>query len=306
MVQRVRVLLLIALAVLVAPAAASAQTVAAPPCPATFDVLHDDKIDGLQLSEGSYTITPLSSRLNCAAASDLFRQFLEDWDGVLPRPWKLNVTARTFRRGSSDVGFTVARANGPSGGGGGGHYPYGTACPGTFAVLQKDHIGTFVIPAGVYQITLLSVGRMTCRQASTYLQQFLADFDGILPSQWFLDPETASFMRGSRNVGFRIKEKVGPPNPNGGGGGTNTRRCPGTFRVLNNDHIGRLRLAKGRYWITIPKGSGLSCRGASNLFRQFLDDVSGVLTPPWVVNTRNGTFTRGRGSRTAFRVKPAR
>jgi hypothetical protein len=310
MAQRARFpLLLVVLALLaglLTPAAAPAQTVAAPACPATFDVLHDDKIDGLRLPAGPYTLTPLSTRLSCAAASDLFRQFLEDWDGVLPRPWRLDVPTRTFRRGSGGVGFTVARASSPSGGGGGGHYPHGTACPGTFRVLQRDHIGTFVVPAGVYQITLLSVGRITCRQAAADLEQFLEDFDGILPSPWLLDPETAAFMRGSRNVGFRIKEKVGPPTPSGGGGGTTTGRCPGTFQVLHNDHVGRLRLPKGRYWITIPKGSRVSCRSASNLFRRFLDDVSGVLSPPWVVNSRNGTFTRGRASRTAFRVKPAR
>jgi hypothetical protein len=289
---------------LAVPSVASAQVSAARVCPFTFDVLHDDHIGRLSLPRGAYRIT-VSGPLSCAGASDLFRQFLEDFDGVLARPWKLSVSTRTFRRGSSSVGFTVAAAGSNSGGGGGGHYPSGSVCPGTFRIVQNDHIGTFDIPKGVYSITLLSVGRITCSQASSYLSQFLADFDGILPNPWFIDTETGSFMRGSRNVGFRIKETVDPPNPSGGGGGGSTKRCPGTFRVQHNDSIGALKLPRGPYWITLLKGSGLSCRGASNLFQRFLDDFDGVLSPPWVVVPRSGTFTRGRGSSTGFRVKQA-
>ncbi|MBA3263443.1 MAG: hypothetical protein H0T69_13430 [Thermoleophilaceae bacterium] len=150
------------------------------------------------------------------------------------------------------------RARG-GGGGGGGHHPVGTICPGTFQVLHNDHIGT-CHPGGHYLVTLLSVGRITCSQASAYLSRFLADFDGILPAPWFIDPETGSFMRGGRNVGFRIKELAGPPVPNGGGSGRYPagRSCPGTFSVLNNDSIGRLRLRKGPYRITLV-GSAFSC-----------------------------------------------
>jgi hypothetical protein len=297
---------LVACVALTAPASASAQAGSAATCPSTFDVLHNDKIDGLSLPQGPYTITLLnSSTLSCAAAVDLFRQFLEDFDGKLTRPWNLTVSTRTFRRGSSSVGFTVAPAGSNTGGGGGGHFPNGSVCPGTFSVVQNDHIGIFHIPKGVYTITLLSVGRITCGQASSYLTQFLADFDGILPNPWFIDPETGTFMRGSPNVGFRIKESVGPPNPHGGGGGSSTKRCPGTFRVLHNDSVGNLKLPRGPYWITLLKGSGLSCRGASSLFTRFLADPNGVLSPPWVVVPRTGTFTRGRGSSTGFRVKQA-
>ena len=134
------------------------------------------------------------------------------------------------------------------GGGGGGHHPHGAACPGTFQVLHNDRIGTFQIPEGSYLITLLSVGRdHAARRRPRCFARFLQDFDGILASPWVLDPETGSFMRGSRNVGFRIKEVVGPPNPNGGGSGTHPAgdRCRGTFRVLGNDRIGRLAPAPG-------------------------------------------------------------
>jgi hypothetical protein len=311
--ERTRSLLLaiaaIAAIALAAPAASSAQAGSPATCPATFEVLHDDTVGPLYLPRGQYTITLLDpARLTCAQTSDLLRQFLEDWDGRLPRPWVVNAQARSFTRGTGGkVGFSVAPAGNGGGGGGGGHYPNGGVCPGTFQVLHNDHIGTFVVPRGHYQITLLSVGRISCSQVSSYLARFLQDFDGILPEPWFLDPETGAFMRGGRNVGFRIKELVGPPRPNGGGSGVypNGRRCPGTFRVLNNDSIGRLRLRKGPYVITLV-GRKIPCPRASQLFRSFLDDFEGNLPRPWRLKVQTGTFTRGGSGSPGFRVKPAR
>jgi hypothetical protein len=295
------------LAALALPAGASAQGGGSTAvCPATFEVLHDDTIGPLYLPRGAYTVTLLNAdRLTCGEASDLFRQFLEDWDGRLPRPWRLNAQTATFTRGSTGVGFSVAPAGNHGGGGGGGHHPHGSACPGTFRVLHNDFIGTFSIPRGNYRITLLSVGRITCSQASRYFANFLQDFDGILPSPWILDPETGSFMRGRRNVGFRIKEWVGPVNPSGGGGGRHPtgNRCPGTFRVLHNDRIGRLSLPRGPYRITLVR-RGISCASASRLFTSFLNDFEGALPRPWVMNVQTATFTRGSGG-PGFRVKPA-
>lgn len=298
---------LLAAAALIAPTA-SAQTTSPSICPATFSVLHDDQIGSMSLPAGPYTVTLLDpTQLSCAEASDLFRQFLEDFDGRLPRPWVANAATRTFTRGSGgSVGFRVAPAGGHSGGGGGGHHPHGAVCPGTFQVLHNDRIGTFQVPEGSYLITLLSVGRITCAQASSFFARFLADFDGTLPRPWVLDPETGSFMRGSRNVGFRIEELVGPPNPNGGGSGTHPTgdRCRGTFRVLNNDRIGRLRLPRGRYRITVLP-DGPSCSRASSLFTNFLELFTGDLPRPWRLNVQTATFTRGNPD-VGFRVKAVR
>ena len=72
-----------------------------------------------------------------------------------------------------------------------------------------------------------------------------------------------------------------------------------------NDSIGRLRLRHGPYRVTLLS-KRLSCTAASRLLVGFLNDSDGVLARPWVVNTQTGTFTRGRGSRTGFRIKPAR
>jgi hypothetical protein len=297
-------LIVVALVVVRAPAPASAQGLVESTCPATFEVLHDDRVGSLALTAGPYTITLLNTgTLSCAEASDLFRQFLEDWDGRLPRPWVLNAARGTFTRGTSSTGFRVAKASSPSGGGGGGQHG-ALACPSYFTVVHDDHVGDFDIPEGRYRITLLSAGRISCSQASSLFAQFLQDFDGILPSPWFLDEETGSFIRGSRNVGFRIKPLSGPaPPPDGRAPSGN--RCGGTFRVLHNDRIGKLRLPAGPYVITIIKGSNLSCQSASRLFSQFLNAVNGVLPRPWAVNVSTGTFTRGPGGGTGFRVKPA-
>lgn len=300
---------LAAAAVLALPAGASAQGGSQAVCPATFEVLHDDTVGALYLPKGAYTVTLLdASALSCAQASDLLRQFLEDWDGRLPRPWVVNAQTSSFTRSAGGaVGFSLAPTGGGNGGGGGGHHPHGTACPGTFEVLHNDRIGSFAIPEGNYQITLLSVGRITCARASAYFARFLQDYDGILPAPWVLDTETGSFMRGRRNVGLRIKPVAGPPRPSGGGSGTHPtgNRCPATFRVLNNDRIGRLRLRKGPYRVTLL-GRSLSCPRASQLFASFLQDFDGTLPRPWVLDVQTATFTRGAGSNTGFRVKPAR
>ena len=292
-------------ALLAAPGVANAQAPAA--CPATFEVLHDDTVGALYLPKGNYTVTLLDpGALSCAAASDLFRQFLEDFDGRLRRPWVVDAQSAAFTRGAGgSVGFRVAPAASGGGGGGGGHHPVGTICPGTFQVLQDDHIGTFVVPSGHYLITLLSVGRITCSKAAAYLARFLDDFDGVLPTPWVLDPETGSFMRGARNVGFRIKELAGPTVPHGGGSGTypSGRRCPDTFRVLNNDSIGKLRLRKGSYRITLVN-HGLSCQRAAQLFRSFLQNFQGTLPSPWRLAVQTATFTRGASRSAGFRVKP--
>jgi hypothetical protein len=292
-----------ALALALAPSASAAEAA----CPGTFQVLHNDRIGAMQLPAGPYTVTVLdSATMGCTEASQLFSQFLEDWDGRLPRPWVANNTTRTFTAGrTSTVGFRITPGepapptppNPP-------HPPSSRVCAGYFTVLHNDRIGSFSIPRGRYRITLLGYAGVTCSQASTLFARFLQDFDGVLPRPWFLDPSTGSFMKGSRHIGFRIKPYVED------GGSSRGRhpvrgetRCP-TFRVLNNDQIGRLVLPRGTYNVWVR--GRLSCARSTTLFAQFLQDVTGDLASPWVVNPRTGSFSRGPGSPTGFRIKPAR
>jgi hypothetical protein len=240
------------------PARAAPQT-----CPGTFHVLHNDAIGSFQVPEGQYTITVLDdAQLSCAAASDWFRQFLEDYNGRLQRPWVLNRGNSTFTRGrGSTTGFRIARTDTPSGGGTSGHYPVSSlTCPGYFRVLHNDHIGRLNVPAGQYRITLLAAGQLTCSRAASLFASFLQDYNGVLARPWRLDVQTATFSS-NYNVGFRVKEAVGEPaqpTPVGRHPSDGTR-CPGFFEVENNDRIGDLMLPAGNYIITTLRGGNVSC-----------------------------------------------
>jgi hypothetical protein len=291
---------MVALALALAPSASAAEA----NCPGTFEVLHNDRIGSMQLPAGSYVITVLDTEtMGCTEAAHLFSQFLEDWNGKLPRPWVATVSTRTFTAGrGSTVGFRVTPGQptpptppSPP------HPPSSRICAGYFTVLHNDRIGSFRIPKGRYRITLLGYRGVTCSQASTQLAQFLQDFDGVLPSPWTLDPTTGSFMKGSRHVGFRIKPYVAD------GGGSSGRhpargetRCP-TFRVQHNDVIGLLALPRGKYNVWVR--GGLSCSRSTMLFADFLQIPSGNLPSPWRLNAQTANFSRGRSGDVGFRVK---
>jgi hypothetical protein len=284
------------------PSGAYAQTTQATACPGSFQVEHDDRIGRLVLREGAYRITVLDPNLlSCATASKRFSEFLQDFDGRLPRPWTLNRSTRAFTRGSATTtGFRVDLLT-PGGGGSGG----GNACP-YFRVLHNDRIGKLVLVAGNYRITLLSPSRVSCARAAKAFAQFLQDFDGRLPRPWKLNTSTGAFTRGTPSTGFRVKRATGPaPKPGSAGRhpASGSRACNGTFEVDHNDRIGRLRLPKGPYLVTVLKGSGLSCPAASRRLAAFLAAPSGALPRPWTVAVASGTFKNGR--RPGFMVKPA-
>jgi hypothetical protein len=198
----------IALAAAAALLLVSAGTARAAPqtCPNTFHVLHNDHIGKLRLPAGHYTISVLDNRkLNCARASSLFTKFLEDFDGNLPGRWKVHAGQKLFRKGGSNVGFSVAK--GSHHGHGGGHHPSGngTKCPDTFRVLHNDQIGKLKLPAGNYWIFRLNKASPSCSRASQLFTKFLQDTSGDLPSGWRLHVGSASFTRRSSQRGFRVK-----------------------------------------------------------------------------------------------------
>lgn len=81
-------------------------------CPATFRVLNNDRIGALSLPKGPYYITLTTNKnLTCDNASKQFARFLQDFDGTLPSPWRLNVGTATFTRGRAGAaGFRVKPA----------------------------------------------------------------------------------------------------------------------------------------------------------------------------------------------------
>ncbi|MFN8160905.1 MAG: hypothetical protein U0R52_07675 [Solirubrobacterales bacterium] len=179
-------------------------------------------------------------------------------------------------------------------------------CPGTFHVLHNDHIGRLSLPAGRYQVTILKSGTPSCQAASTLFARFLQDFDGKLPNGYRVSVAKRAFVQ-RPGVGFAVT-RLGGGGGGGGGGGHHHPQggsfCPGTFQVLHNDHIGKLQLPKGRYWIILLQRNGLSCSRASQLFTKFLADPSGKLPAPWRVYPPTAKFRRGPGGN-GFRVKPA-
>ncbi len=284
--------------ILAAPAAQAGTPTA---CPATFDVLAADTIGTYAVPAGAYRITVLNpSGLSCANASDLLRQFLEDFNGTLPAPWTLNASTGTFSSGPGQ-GFSIALAGPPAGGGGGQSPATGVTCPTTFSVLHDDHIGSMTVPKGPYAITVLSYGALSCGQAFDRFARFLQDFDGVLPSPWTLDATTGTFQRGGVRYAFRVSPAPAPipatgPTPSQQLPGT---QCPGVFSVRHDDRIGALRVPQGDLRIT---RLGSSCAASARLLAQFLQRPDGRLPSPWKLNVQTGTFTGTGGS--GFRIKP--
>lgn len=269
-------------------------------CP-TFRVMHHDRIGKLDLPAGNYNVTLLNGdKLTCPASTKLFAEFLQDYDGKLRKPWVVNVKASSFTKGrGSDTGFKVSPASAPSPDGGG----TAVSCPGYFTVVRNDSIGSFKVPKGQYRITLINSSKFTCAKAVKRFQEFLLDFDGVLPRSWKLKRSSATFYK-PRNpqVGFNINKAFGPaPNPDRN---KKFARCPGTFQVQHNDRIGSLVLPKGPYYIYVGTGNPLSCASAADYFRQFLNYPHGRLPSPWKVNPSKARFRSGPGGY-VFRVQQA-
>jgi hypothetical protein len=196
--------LVAALAVLALSAAAPAS---AATCP-SFKVLHNDRIGAANLPAGNYTITT-DTGLNCQAASQLFARFLQDWDGNLPKPWRVvaeGTGKASFTRGGLP-GFSVAR----SGGGGGGNSEIGKLCSGTFTVNAASDVGPLFFPKGQYLVYIPAKSGITCRRASVLFTKFLAAPNGTLPFPWRVAVQTATFYKPENPTrsAFRIEPASG-------------------------------------------------------------------------------------------------
>jgi len=178
-------------------------------------------------------------------------------------------------------------------------------CPGTFSVLHDDTIGFVAVPKGSYQLTTLDSSALSCASATTAFARFLQDYDGRLPAPWQLNALTGTFVRGSGPAAFEVAPVAAPlPTPSGGGTVHPTGdRCNGTFQVLHDDRIGRLRLPAGRYRITLGPSEPIGCAASSRALARFLARPAGPLPRGWRLAPASGTFSRN--GVVAFRVKPA-
>jgi hypothetical protein len=178
-------------------------------------------------------------------------------------------------------------------------------CPGTFSVLHDDTIGFVAVPKGSYQLTTLDPAALSCASATAAFARFLQDFDGRLPSPWQLNALTGTFVRGNGPAAFEVAPAARPVGPPAGGSTTHPTgdRCPGTFRVLHNDRIGRLRLPAGRYRITLGPSEPIGCAASSRALTRFLARPAGRLPQGWRLAPATATFSRN--GVVAFRMKPA-
>jgi len=178
-------------------------------------------------------------------------------------------------------------------------------CPGTFSVLHNDVIGKLQLPKGKYTITVVDDQKISCQRASARFTQFLQDYNGVLPSPWVYKAVAVGdgkfFHRTNKQIGFRVQKSSPTPGPGPTPG--KFQRCPGTFRVLNNDRIGSLILPKGPYYVYSSTNPALSCKNAEAKFKLFLNYPSGALPAPW--KQKGAQFTNPQKGGLGFRVKQA-
>jgi hypothetical protein len=204
-VALVGLLAAVALALVARPAgAAQANT-----CPG-FRVLHNDRIGAAVFPAGTYTITLQSSSLTCKSSAELFARFLEDYDGVLPNPWKV------ANEGSGKASFVRAVSSGQvpgfaveltaKGGEGGTNPDLGKLCPNTFTVNSTTVVGALRFTKGAFLIYLPSGSGITCNRAAVLFTKFLGA-GGTLPPPWKLISQTATFYKPSNPTrsAFRIE-----------------------------------------------------------------------------------------------------
>lgn len=203
--------MLAALALLVAarPAGAAPTTPTPKACPG-FRVLHNDRIGPAVFPAGTYTITLEDESLTCKSGAELFARFLEDFDGILPAPWKVAPEASgksAFTRGALP-GFSVELTGKASEGG--TNPDLGQLCPNTFTVNSNTVIRPLRFTKGKFLIYLPAGSGITCNRASVLFTRFLGA-GGTLPPPWKLVNQTATFYKPANPTrsAFRIEPLEG-------------------------------------------------------------------------------------------------
>jgi hypothetical protein len=199
-----------ALLIALALSAGSAPAAAVSSCPG-FRVLHNDRIGPASFPAGTYKVTVApASGLSCADASKLFTRFLEDYDGVLPTPWR--VLAESSGKASftqaGKAGFAVALG---AGGGEGGNSELGVLCHGSFTVNSNVVIAPLSFPKGQYLLYIPPRSGISCNRASVLFTRFLGSPGGRLPFPWRLKNQTATFFKPEHPTrsAFRVEPFAG-------------------------------------------------------------------------------------------------
>lgn len=185
-----------------------AGSAAAATCP-SFKVLHNDRIGAVNLPAGSYEVTA-DTGLSCQAASQLFARFLQDWDGNLPKPWRAVAEGSgkaSFTRGGLP-GFSVSRTGGSEGG---GNSELGKLCPDAYTVNAASSIGPLFFAKGQYLLYIPARSGITCRRAAVLFTRFLGAPGSMLPPQWRMKSQTATFFKPANPLrsAFRVETADG-------------------------------------------------------------------------------------------------
>jgi hypothetical protein len=192
------------LALVARPAAAANPT----SCPG-FRVLHDDRIGAATFPAGTYTVTLQDTSLDCKSSAELFARVLEDYDGVLPKPWLASNEGpgkASFVRaitGGTIPGFSVELTKKSEGG---SSPTLGKLCPGTFTVNSTTTVGSLRFTKGAFLVYLPAGSGITCNRASVLFTKFLGA-GGPLPAPWKLLNQTATFYKpqNPKRSAFRIE-----------------------------------------------------------------------------------------------------
>jgi hypothetical protein len=204
---------LAALALIVAAMVGTAAAAVPGSCP-SFRVLHDDRIGPAVLPAGDYAITiEPTAGISCSTAAQLYARFLEDYDGILPKPWRVVSEGSGKARFEQGLrgGFSVLRTGG---GGEGGVGLLGKLCPGIFTVNAKAMVGPLLFPRGGYLLYIPPRSAISCNRASVLFTRFLAQPGGRLPFPWRLKNQIATFYKAENPLrsAFRI-EPLGGAGP---------------------------------------------------------------------------------------------
>jgi hypothetical protein len=192
------------IAALCALALSAVAPASAATCP-SFRVLHNDRIGAANLPAGNYEVVT-DTGLSCQAASQLFTRFLQDWDGNLPKPWRVRAegTGKASFLRSGQPGFEVRKIGG---GGGGGNNELGRLCTDRYTVNAGTEVGPLFFAKGQYALYLPPRTAITCRRAAILFTRFLAAPQGQLPFPWRVKTQTATFYKPDHPVrsSFRVE-----------------------------------------------------------------------------------------------------
>jgi hypothetical protein len=196
-------------AIVLFAAVGGGSSAAATSCP-SFRILHNDRIGLAVLPAGNYAVTnATTSNLSCAATSRLFTRFLEDYDGVLPRPWTVVAegSGKASFRQAGVAAFSVSRT---SGGGEGGSSSVGALCKGTFTVNASTRVGPLFFPKGPYLLYIPPRSGISCNRASVLFTRFLGA-GGMLLAPWRTIAQTATFYKPAnpQRSAFRVEPLSG-------------------------------------------------------------------------------------------------